>query len=150
MKIRTYSLLLILSILSACASGPPQKLQSDDKRACAQNFSYDGSFWSGRTFKTHDFVPGVTKIVAVERAAKDLAVQGWAITNIDKELGIITAEQTVSYGKGKTAPLNISIDSKDSGVKVSVTFSISGGLTTPVNMVKDSFCDVIESVGGDK
>ena len=84
----------------------------------------------------------------MERVAKELAVQGWAITNTDKEIGIINASQTVSYGQGKTAPLNVGIDDKDGGVNVTVTFSISGGLTTPVDGVKDTFCKIIVAVGG--
>ena len=90
----------------------------------------------------------VSKGVAVERVVKELAVQGWAITNTDKDLGIISASQTVSFGKGKTAPLNVGIDAKDGGVNVTATFSISGGLTTPVDGVKDTFCKIIVSVGG--
>ena len=139
-------LLIAISVtlfLSACTVAPPQNLQTDDTRACAQNFTYDGSFWVGRTFKTHDFVDGISKSTAVEKAAKELAKQGMAVTNIDKDLGIISANQTVSFGEGRTAPLNVTIDSKNKGVDISMTYSISGGLTTPVNTVKDFFCDVV-------
>ena len=139
---------VLLFFLTACAVAPPQKLQTDDKRMCAQNFTYDGSFLAGRTFRTHQFVGNVSKDVAVERAAKYLAKDGWSITNTDKELGVISASQTVSYGQGKTAPLSVSIDSADGGVNVSISFSISGGLTTSVNAVKDCFCKLIESIAG--
>ena len=60
---------------------------------------------------------------------------------MDKDLGIIGAAQTVFYGEGKTTPLSVVIDSKNKGVDISITFSISGGLSTNVNSVKDSFCD---------
>jgi hypothetical protein len=103
-------------------------------------------FFAGRTFKTHDFVENISKLTAVEKAAKELAKQGWAVTNTDKDLGIIGASQTVSYGEGKTAPLSVVIDAKNKGVDISITFSISGGLSTDVNSVKDSFCDVVTAI----
>ncbi len=141
-------LALAVVLLSGCASAPPQNLQTNDSRACAQNFTYDGSFLAGRTFKTHQFVGGVSKDIAMVRAAKHLAIEGYSITNTDKEMGLISASQTVSFGQGKTVPLNVSIDSKDKGVNVSISFSISGGLTTPVNSVKDGFCDTIKAIEG--
>jgi ABC-type Fe3+-hydroxamate transport system substrate-binding protein len=143
-----FALPMTLVLLSGCASAPPQNLQTDDSRACAQNFTYDGSFLAGRTFKTHQFVDGVSKDIAMVRAAKHLALEGYSITNTDKEMGLISASQTVSFGQGKTVPLNVSIDSKDKGVNVSISFSISGGLTTPVNSVKDGFCDIIKAIQG--
>lgn len=132
--------------LTSCATGPQQKLQSDDNRECAQNFTYDGSALAGRTFRTHQVIPDVSKSDAVERAAKYLAVNGWAITTTDKELGIISASQTVSYGQGKTAPLSVGIDTVETGVEVSISFSISGGVSSPVNAVKDEFCAIITAI----
>jgi hypothetical protein len=144
------SILLISAMffLSGCAVTPQQKLQTSDTRECAKNFTYDGSFFAGRTFKTHQFVAGVSKNNAMARAARFLAVEGYSITSSDKEMGLISASQTVSYGKGKTVPLNVSILPKGKGVDVSTTFAISGGLTVPVNSVKDTFCEIIAAVQG--
>jgi len=135
-----------LCLLTSCATGPQQQLQTEDKRECAQNFTFDGSALGGRTFRTHQVIPNVSKIAAVERAAKFIVTDGWAITGIDKELGIISASATVSYGQGKTAPLSIGIDSVETGVEVSITFSISGGVSSPVNAVKDDFCSIMEAI----
>ena len=137
---------MVIIVLSGCTVAPPQKLQTNDTRECAKNFTYDGSFFAGRTFKTHQFVNGVSKDTAMVRATKFLAIEGYSIISSDKEMGLISASQTVSYGQGKTVPLNVSISSKGKGVDVSITFSISGGLTTPVNSVKDTFCDIIDAV----
>jgi uncharacterized caspase-like protein len=112
---------VVLAVLiSACTVAPTTKLQTDDKRACAQNYTYDGSFFAGRTFKTHDFVDGVSKSAAVENAAKELAKQGWAVANMNTDLGIISASQTVSFGEGKTAPLSVVIDKKNKGVDIAI------------------------------
>jgi hypothetical protein len=143
------SLSFIVVMLTGCASSAPQNLQTDDTRVCAQNFTFNGSFLTGRTFKTQQFINGVSKDDAMARAAKHLALEGYSITNTDKEIGIISASQTVSYGQGKTVPLNVSIDTKKNGVNVSISFSISGGLSTPVNSVKDAFCNIIKSIQGD-
>lgn len=141
-------LIIVTIVLFGCAGSPPQKLQTNDTRACAQNFTYDGSFMAGRTFKTYDFVPNVSKSVAVERAAKFTVQEGFVISSSDKDMGIISAYQDVSFGNGKKNPLNITIDEHDKGVKVSMSSSISGGVTAPVNAVKDYFCNTIASVAG--
>jgi len=140
--------IILLFFLTSCAMAPPTKLQADDKRACAQNFTYDGSFLAGRTFKTHQFVNKVSKNDAVTRAAKFLAKDGYSITNINKELGIVSASQGVSYGQGKTVPLNVTIDPANAGVNVSISFSISGGLTVNASSVQDTFCQIIEAISG--
>ena len=138
--------IILLFFLTSCAMAPPTKLQTDDKRACVQNFTYDGSFLAGRTFKTHQFVNKVSKNDAVTKAAKFLAEDGYSITNINKELGIVSASQSVSYGQGKTVPLNVTIDPVNAGVNVSISFSISGGLTANASTVQDFFCQIIEAI----
>lgn len=140
-------LLFTTSILSGCvASSEVQKLNTTDTRPCAQNFSHNGSFLAGRTFKTHDYVPDVSQITAMKRAARYTVNDGWTITNTDNKLGIISASQTVSYGDGKTVPLNISIEPVESGVNMAMSYSLSGGLTSPVEAVKDHFCATIDAV----
>ncbi len=123
---------LVIVFLGGCASSGTQTLKTNDLRECAQNFTYDGSFLAGRTYKSHVFIKGVSKNTAMQRAARYTANDGWSITNTDQNLGIISASQTVSFGKGKTVPLNIGIESKKEGVKVSMTYSTSGGVTSPL------------------
>ncbi len=150
MKKTTYTafFIILLFFMTSCATAPPTKLQTDDKRACAQNFTYEGSFLVGRTFKTHQFVSKVSNDDAVARAAKFLAKDGYSITNVDKELGIISASQDVTYGDGKTVPLNVIIDSADAGVNVSISFAVSGGLSTNASIAQDYFCKIIEAISG--
>jgi len=148
---QTMKKFLIISVLSVSlfgclTSGGVQNLATSDQRACAQNFTFDGSFIAGRTFKTSDFVEGVSKQDAVERAAQHLNGEGRSITSTDKDLGIISASQGVSFGEGKTVPLNVGIQDAEGGVNVDVTFKISGGTTTPAEGVRDGFCDTIEAI----
>ena len=143
-------LLIAVSFLGGCATTgqSPQSLITHDMRECAQNFAYDGNFWVGRTYKTHAFIKGVSKELAMERAARYTINDGWSITNTDNNLGIISASQTVSYGQGKTVPMNIGIESTDGGVNVSMTYSTPGGVTSPLNSIKNHFCSTIEAVEG--
>lgn len=136
-----------IALLSACG-GPTKSLQTNDSRECARNFTYDGSFLSGRTYKTNAFVANVSQDEAMKRAARHISNDGWNITNTDTNLGIISAAQTVSYGQGKTVPLNVSIAPVQGGVKVNISYSTSGGVTSPVDAVSRSFCEIIEAIDG--
>lgn len=120
----------------------------DDPRECARNFTYDGSFFKGRTFKTHVFVPSVTKANAIQRAARYLTMQGWQIRTSDEKLGIISAFSTVSYGQGKTSPYNVGFDPVKGGVKIDITFQLSGGTTAAVESVLAEFCKTVQAVEG--
>jgi len=135
-------------LLGGCASSGTQSLKTNDLRECAQNFTYNGSFLAGRTYKSSVFIKGVSKKKAMQRATRYTINDGWSITNTDQSLGIISASQTVSYGQGKTAPLNIGIESKNNGVNVSMTYSTSGGVTSPLESIKDHFCSTMEAVAG--
>jgi hypothetical protein len=119
-----------------------------DPRECAVNFTYDGSFAAGRTFRTNVTISKVTQAQAMKRAASFIVSEGWQITNTNNELGIISASQTVSYGHGKTAPLNVGITKVNNGVQAKMTFSISGGLTTPVEGVRNYFCSIAGAIEG--
>jgi hypothetical protein len=122
-------------------------VQTSDNRECMQNFTYVGSFWSGRIFKTHGVVQNVSKSVAVERAARYLAgAGGWYITTIDKESGVISASEQVGFGKGKTNPLNVSIEPVKNGVNVSISFSSSAHEIARGQMIQNIFCSIIEAI----
>ena len=133
--------------VSACAAGAPRKLQTTDSRECAQNLTYTGSLLSNQMFKTHQFVEGTSKSVALERAAKVIVANGMAIVSIDKEMGILSASQSVVFDKGGgTVPLTVTVDSAKSGVDVALTFSIGVGQVAGEDSVRDLFCQVIEAI----
>ncbi len=140
--------ILIAAALGGCAASGTQSMKTTDTRECAKNLTYNGSFLAGRTYKSHVFIKGVSKNMAMQRAARYISSDGWSITNTDKDLGIISASQTVSFGKGKTVPLNISFEAKNKGVNVSMTYATSGGVISPLDAIKNKFCSTMEAITG--
>lgn len=147
-----YTLIILATVLiSGCVTSSKKSVKADkidDPRECAQNLTYNGSFFAGRTYKTKALVKNISKKTAMKRAARYTTIEGWSINNTDNELGIISASQTVSYGRGKTAPLNISIEPIKKDVKVSMTYSTSGGVTSPLESIRNHFCATIEAIEG--
>ncbi len=135
-------------LLCGCATPGTQTLKTSDARECSKNFTYDGSFLAGRTYKTYATVKNVSQKDGMARAARYITNEGWSITDTKQDLGIISASQTVSYGDGKTVPLNITVEPAAPDVKVSITYSTSGGVTSPLEAITKSFCSTIEAVKG--
>ena len=135
----------VLVLTTGCVSTAPESIATNDLRSCAQNFTHEGSLMTGKLFKTNDTIQGISKNAAFAKISKYIAMDGWHITNSDKELGMINASQTVSFGKGKTAPLNVSIDEVEKDVKVSISFSTSMGVHSPAEAVMESFCKMVTS-----
>jgi hypothetical protein len=46
----------------------------------------------------------------------------------------------------KTVPLNISIEAKNQGIQVSMTYFLSAGLTAPLESIKNHFCSTISAI----
>lgn len=143
-------LLAMLSLAGCAAIGSKQAANPNpgDSRECARNFTYDGSFLTGRTFKTNAFIKNTAQADAMKRAARYIAQDGWQINNTDQSLGVISASQTVSYGQGKTAPLSVGFEQKKGGVQMGVSYAISGGVTSPVDAVQKFFCSLVEATEG--
>lgn len=147
---RSLGLAAVVITIGACGAAPTKDSAGDnaDPRECAQNFEVAGSFLSGKTFKTSAVVSGVNQKDAMKRAAQFISSDGWTLNNVNESLGIISASQTVSYGEGKTAPLNIAINESSGGVEVGLTYSTSGGVSSPANAVKEHFCKTVGAVAG--
>jgi hypothetical protein len=117
-----------------------------DNRPCAANFKFDGSFLTGRTFKTSVESP-LPKKTAFSDLVTSIASRGYAIASTDKESGLISANNPVRFGKGSTVPLNATIkDIPSGGSHVDLIFHISGGQTVPVDAVKKEFCEILEPI----
>ncbi len=58
---------------------------------CAQNFTYQGTFLSGRSYKTFSFVRDVSTRIAMKRASQYTVKDGWTIINTNEKVGIISA-----------------------------------------------------------
>lgn len=111
---------------------------------CASNFSVEGNFFKGKVYKTSAELPGVKPESAYRKAYTFTSANGFTIANADKEMGVISATQSVSYGEGKSVPLNIQIEPVGNGSKVSMFYSTSGGVSSPDDAVKKHFCATIE------
>ena len=114
--------------------------------ACLDNFASEGSFLSGRTYKTWAIVPGVRQGEAFSRAYAFTAEHGFTVSSADKEAGVISAAQSVSYGNGKTAPLSVTLQQRPDGVRVALTYGTSGGVSSPEDAIQRHFCLTIASV----
>lgn len=117
-----------------------------DSSQCEGNFTVDGGFFSGKTYKTWADFPNVKPNSAFKKVYAQTVKDGWKISQADKDMGVISASQTVSYGNGKTAPLNIVVEKNGIGSKVSITYSTSGGVSSPEDAVKKDFCATLSSV----
>ena len=122
-----------------------------DSRACVVNYSTEGDFWTGKQFKTYEDFPKASKASAIDGLVATIASSGYQITSSNKELGIISANQNVSYGQGKTVPLNAVVKENPSGgVRIDLVLSLSGGLTTSADSVQSEFCKFLASVNQSK
>jgi hypothetical protein len=107
---------------------------------CAGHFTVEGSFFAGKKFSTWADFAAVSKADLYTRVYTNIAKDGWNITSSDKEAGIISASQSVSYGKGTVAPLTIVIETAGTGSKATATFHIGGGQATKEDTVKQKLC----------
>lgn len=114
-------------------------------REC-DTLTVDGSFFKGKTYKSSTFVPGVATDVAVKRAAQSLVGSGWKIASADEKLGVVSADTTVSYGSGKTAPLGVTFVDKEGGLIVNIVYSMSGGVSAKAADIGKQFCAVVDAV----
>lgn len=144
----------LVAALAGCASQSTAPTASqaatatDQQGACIKNFTTEGSFWTGTRYSTFEEFPNKTANGAFDALLRSAAANGYQIVSSNKEAGMISASQTVSYGQGKTAPLNIVIQkSAKSGIRVDISFSTSGGVSASVEGGQKEFCKLLASVG---
>lgn len=113
---------------------------------CLDNFSASGSFFAGKVYKTWAVVPGIQQHDAYQRAYAFTAEHGFTILNANKEAGVISAAQSVSYGNGKTVPLTLTFKQEAGGVHIGLSYATSGGVMSPEDAIKNHFCQTIAAV----
>ncbi len=123
----------------------PNEIFIHIKRQCARNFTYQGTFLSGRTYKTSAVVNNVSLPTAMKRISRFLAKNGWTITKTDKESGIISATQSIRSSRVNTVPFNVVVQAEPHGVNISITYFLAAGLTAPLESIKNQFCSTIEA-----
>ncbi len=136
-----------LSLLTMAALAMGTGLARADE-ACLQNFSAEGSLFSGKTYKTSATFAAVAPQDAFSRAYAFTVQHGFTVVSSDKSMGIISAAQSVSYGKGKTVPLNIVVAAEQGGSKVAMMYATGAGVMSPEDAIKKHFCLTLAAVAG--
>lgn len=145
MKVFTLALLVLVNAGASWASDEP-KAPPDDSRACMVNFTEDGSFFKGKTYKTWQDYKGVGYDNVFRRVAQAVAENNWGTVNANKDLGIITAGQAVTMGQGSVAPLNVIIKEKGGGlIHVEANFGTGGGQKAATKTVRTELCKLVEA-----
>jgi hypothetical protein len=141
----------MLAALAACSSDPAVRPESATASsplgACATNFTTEGSFWTGKRYSTFEEFPKKSVSGAFDTLLRSVAASGYQVNSSNKEAGMISASQTVSYGQGKTVPLNFVIQKSPTGVRIDVSFSMSGGVSASADGAQQEFCKLLASVG---
>lgn len=145
MKNSMLGLVAVGALISAAAlaADAPTAAAGD----CTTHFSAEGSFFAGHKYTTWIELPKVAKADAWSKINTSIVKDGWNITSSDKDSGIISAAQSVSFGKGSTAPLTILIESSGNGSKATATFRTGGGQTTKEDTVKEKLCSYLGAAG---
>lgn len=95
---------------------------------------------TGSTYRTNATVQGVRRQDAFSRALAFTAENGFTILASDKEAGTISAAQTISYGKGKTVPLNVVLSDAGTDTRISISYATTSGMFSPEDAIKRHFC----------
>jgi hypothetical protein len=129
-------------VLSVLSSGfvPAHADQPPGAKDCEAHFTTEGNFLTGRKYSTWIEIAGVVKPDAYSRLYASVAKDGWTIVNADKDAGVISAAQNVSYGKGSQAPMVILVEDSGSGAKVTATFRIGGGQSAKEETIRTKLC----------
>lgn len=132
-----------------------------DTAPCEKNFTARDGFFDKKIYKTWQDIRDLTSQMIFKRAYSYLVKGGWVIKLADTETGVIIASQVEesSGGAGKVASLNILVENSGNyfggvpskrGVpgafRVTMTFSVPGGLHAHEDMVRESFCNALAEI----
>ena len=117
-------------------------------RDCEANFTVEGSFFSGKSYKTWQVHTGVGYDNAFRSVAQAVSSAGFGGVNPNKDLGIISAGQTVTMGQGSVAPLNVVVKSQGQKIRVEANFQIAGGQMASEDAARTQLCKLVEAPQG--
>ena len=130
---------------------------------CEKNFTVKDGFFDRKIYKTWQELLALTRQAIFMRTYTYLVKGGWVINLTDEETGVISASQVEdsSGSAGKMANLNILIENAGNyyggvagkrGVpgafRVTMTFSVPGGLDAHEDMVRKEFCGALAEIKG--
>ncbi len=146
MKAMAITFLLLSSSALVWAGDEAKQAQSEDSKECVKNFTEDGSFFKGKTYKTWQEYKGAQYDSVFRRVAQAVAENNWGAVNANKDLGIITAGQAVTMGEGSVAPLNVIVKEKTGGlIRVEANFGTAGGQKAATKTVRTELCKLVEA-----
>jgi len=112
---------------------------------CQLNFKSSGNILTGKTYKTTAVVPGVRPADAFPRALAFTVENGFTVISSDQQAGVISAAQSVSYGQGKSVPLNITLRAEGDGTRIALQYATSGGVMSPEDAIRKHFCLTVDA-----
>ena len=146
MKAIAITLILLAGSTVAWSSEGANQAPLDDMRECVKNFTEEGSFFKGKTYKTWQEYKDAEYDRVFRMVAQAVAEDNWGNVNPNKELGIITAGQAVTMGQGSVAPLNVIVKEKSSGlIRVEANFGTAGGQKAATKTVRTGLCKLVEA-----
>lgn len=147
---RAFPSLAALALVSGCVTMPGAQTTPtpEDVRPCTRNFVTEGSVLSpsGTQYKNTVFVTGVSMKNAMDRASKQIALEGMTITTLDREGGLIVAANKVLGGKGDTVPLIVTFEQVKDGLKFEMKFRNGFGQLTSEDTVRNGFCNIVAAI----
>lgn len=117
-------------------------------RDCEANFTVEGGFFSGKSYKTWQVHTGVGYDSAFRSVAQAVSSAGFGGVNPNKELGIISAGQAVTMGQGSVAPLNVVVKSQGPKIRVEANFQTAGGQVASEDAARAQLCKLVEAPQG--
>lgn len=118
-------------------------LKAAREAGCVRNFRSEGGFFKGRKYTTSVDMGRAPLDEVITRMARKVAKLGYENVDVDRATGLITARVGVSFGEGKTVPLNISVE--ETGTKELVAHfvvNLSGGLVASKKEARQEFCKI--------
>jgi hypothetical protein len=135
------------SIVLQAAEATDQE-DEDDAKECVKNFTEEGSFFKGKTYRTWQEYGDLSYDGVFRSVAQAVAANNWGDVKADKDLGIISAGQAVTMGEGSVAPLSIVVKEKAGGViRVEAAFGTAGGQKASTKTVRKELCKLVEAPG---
>ena len=132
-----------------------------DIAACEKNFAVKDGFFDKKIYRTWQDLRDLSQMMIYRRAYEYLLKDGWVINRMDKEYWAISASQAeeLSGGEGKAANLNILIENAGNyfggipsrkgtlgAYRITITFSVPGGLHTDEGMIKKYLCATLAEI----
>ncbi len=156
---RLRNLLTIGVACLACAAFPATGWAQ--AAPCEKNFTVKEGLLDRKIYKTWQDMLALTQQMIFNRTYAYLVKDGWVINLTDKEAGIISVSQAGDspVGAGKVANLNILIENAGNyfgglpsgrgvpgGYRLTMVFSVPGGLHAQEEMVRKTFCDALAEI----